>query len=263
MEQPTPLLHAHVLGAGSRPPLLILHGLFGSGDNWLTLGRRFAQDRPVHLLDLRNHGRSFHSDVMSLEAMAEDLERYRLHHALGPVSLLGHSLGGKVAMHYALSRPQALSSLLVADIAPRAYAPRHQLIFEALQAADLRLNSRAQLEAQLARYLDDVAVRRFLMKNAYRPEEPKTGFQWRFNLPVLARDYETLIGALHADQPFKGPVLFIRAERSDYVTAADEPLIKQYFPQAHIETLPHAGHWLHAEQPAEFYRKAMGLLGRT
>lgn len=254
-------LHSKVLGRENRPVLLILHGLFGSGDNWLSLGRRFAQHCEVHLLDLRNHGRSFHSEVMGFDALCEDLRYYKLQHSLSEFFLLGHSLGGKAVMHYALHHPESVSGLLVADIAPGRYAPHHQAVFEALQAVDLgAVESRTQLEAQLAQRLHDPAVRQFLMKSAYRPKGGSAHFAWRFNLPVLARSYKSLIGEVPAAQPFEGPVCFIRAENSGYLTPAHKPLIQRYFPRATLETLPDTGHWLHAEKPDAFYRKTSAFL---
>ncbi len=256
------LLHSNILGSDNSPALLIFHGLFGSGSNWMTLGRRFARGYAVHLIDLRNHGRSFHSAVMSLDAMREDVAYYVSHYRLQDICLLGHSLGGKLAMHYAVNHPEVVSKLVVADISPRRYAPHHHLIFQALAAVDLRLlHSRSEVESKLANRLSDPVLRRFLTKSLYRPQADKNRLAWRFNPSALVENYEALIAELPEGQPFVKPTLFIRGEKSDYLTAADEPLIRARFPHASIETLGGAGHWLHAEKPAACYQKVMSFLG--
>ncbi|MEH0007868.1 MAG: alpha/beta fold hydrolase [Flavobacteriales bacterium] len=255
------LLHADILGPGNSPALLVFHGLFGSGGNWMTLGRRLARDYAVHLIDLRNHGRSFHSSVMTLDAMGEDVARYVAHYQLQEAYLLGHSLGGKLAMYYAINHPENVSKLVVVDISPRRYTPHHHAIFQALAGVDLcELRTRPQVEARLANYLNDLGVRQFLMKGLYRSKADKPRFKWRFNLPALVENYGALIAELPGDRPFTKPTLFIRGEKSDYITAADTPLIQARFPNSVIETVSGVGHWLHAENPQECYQRVMSFL---
>lgn len=252
------VLHSTIQGEG--PPLLILHGFLGMSDNWKSLGRSYADaGREVHLIDLRNHGRSFWSDAFSYELMAQDLQRYMDTHQIVNAAVLGHSMGGKVAMTFAAAFPQRVSRLIVADIAPRYYPPHHGHILDALQSLPLdRIGTRGEADEQLALRLGDWGIRQFLLKNLYWVHSGRLGF--RFNLPVLAGSMEKIGAALPEAARYEGPVLFIRGGASDYVRDSDMEGIRHHFPKAELQTIPGAGHWLHAEQPEDFFRRSLDFI---
>ncbi|SRX75542.1 alpha/beta fold hydrolase [Aequorivita antarctica] len=251
-------LHSQILGSGK--PFVILHGFLGMSDNWKTLGTRWAEDGyEVHLLDQRNHGRSFHSDEFSYEIMAEDVKEYSEEHHLKEIILLGHSMGGKVAMQFAVTYPEMVSKLVVADIGPKAYPPHHQDILKALSKLDFsNIKSRGEAEDILSDYIRDEGTRLFLLKNLYR--KSKNELALRINLPVLSKKIKEVGVALSEDAVFKGDTLFLGGENSGYIEPMDELLIKKHFPKARIETISNAGHWLHAENPDEFYDNVMNFL---
>ena len=252
------LLHSKILGEGR--PLIILHGFLGMSDNWKSLGNQYAnQGFEVHLVDQRNHGRSFWSEDFSQQIMADDLYNYINHHGLRDVNLLGHSMGGKTAMTYASTFSDSVEKLMVADIAPKFYPPHHQQIIEALRAVPRQeLNSRSEVDEILSRYLSDVGIRLFLLKNLYRTEDKTLDF--RFNLEVLSNHMEAVGEALPDDAQFNGPTLFLRGEKSDYIADGDMENIRVHFPAAQLETVSAAGHWLHAENPAEFFTKSLQFM---
>jgi pimeloyl-ACP methyl ester carboxylesterase len=243
-------------------PLVILHGLFGASGNWHTLCRNvFSRRFAVYAVDLRNHGRSPHDDAMSYPLMAGDLLEFLDAQGLPRAHVLGHSLGGKVAMTFALTHPERMGRLVVADIAPRAYGPNHTAIFNALGRLDLAtLRSRTEAEAALAPDIPSAPVRQFLLKNL--ESDPAGGFSWKMNLDALVRHYDTLNAALPVDGIFTGDVLFIRGGTSSYVATTDEPEIRRLFPAADIHTLPGVGHWVHAEAPEAFAAAVMDFLTR-
>ncbi len=251
-------LHSQILGSGK--PFVILHGFLGMSDNWKTLGNRWAEDGyEVHLLDQRNHGRSFHSDEFSYEVMAEDLKNYCEEHGLKEIILLGHSMGGKVAMQFAVTYPEMVSKLIVADIGPKAYPPHHQDILKALSALDFsKIKSRGEAEDILSKYIKDEGTRLFLLKNLYR--KSKTELSLRINLPVLSEKIEEVGVALPENTVYDGDTLFLGGEKSGYIEPMDELLIKKHFPKARIETISNAGHWLHAENPDVFYEACFKFL---
>lgn len=235
---------------GDGPPLLILHGLLGASGNWHTLSSTaFSSQYSVYTLDLRNHGRSPHSDTFDYPTMAEDIRDFVQLHGLERPHLLGHSMGGKVAMQYALTYPGHVGKLLVVDMAPRAYPPHHQVIINALQSLDLQaLGSRSAIDEALSQKIPAFGVRQFLLKNLDYDRE--TGqYDWKMNLAAIARNYDRLNVALESDSSFEGPTLFIAGGKSNYVTEADEPGIRRLFPKARIVTIDGAGHWVHADQP--------------
>lgn len=241
-------LHAKQFGAGF--PLIVLHGLFGMLDNWMTVATTLADDYQIFLLDLRNHGRSPHSSEMDLQLMAADVQVFMEDNWLYEAYLVGHSLGGKVAMQLAIDHPDLIKKLVVVDIAPKEYPPGHDEIFDALQRLDLgQAKSRKDLDEQLAQYLDEVDVRQFLLKNVKRTKEG--GFAWRMNLEVIIDQYPELTANVLAEGAFQGPSLFVRGGKSRYILDSDIEAIRQYFPAAQIETVEKAGHWVHAEAPAE------------
>lgn len=243
------LLHSKIYGAGnSGIPLVVLHGLFGMADNWGSFGRSFGEKRQIHLLDLRNHGRSFHSDGMSIEDMVDDLRTYISSIGVEKVLLLGHSLGGKVAMQFAFDHPTEVEKLIIADIAPKAYPPHHEDIFNALCAVDIEnMDNRKDVQTKLESYLDDPGVIQFLLKNVYIQENRKLG--WRFNLDVLKHKYAEFITVGIKPGVYTGPTLFLAGEKSRYILPEDKVSIREQFPNVSFETIPHAGHWVQAENP--------------
>ena len=242
-------------------PLVILHGLFGNLDNWSTIARRWAEHYRVILVDLRNHGRSPHADEMTYPLMAEDLAAFLEGLGVDRCHLLGHSMGGKVAMQTALSYPTLVEKLVVVDMAPRQYGRGHDDVFAALHALDpASLQDRREAEAQMKPHMEDAGVRMFLLKNLARDTEE--GFRWRMNLEVLDRDYENLIAPVGTlGQEFPRPALFVRGGKSGYVKDEDIDGITYLFPDATVETIAGAGHWVHAEAPEELYRVVVKFLG--
>jgi esterase len=248
------LLHHREQGQGQ--PLVVLHGLFGSLDNWQTLARRWAEaGHRVVSADLRNHGRSFHTPEHSYELMSQDVLALFDSLQLGPdTTVLGHSMGGKVAMRFALDHPTRLARLVVLDIAPRFSDMAHQdNIIEGLNAVDLpSLENRQQADEVLARYIRQPAVRQFLLKNLYRTED--NSFAWRQNLSALTAGMDAIGAEITTAQPFLKPALFVRGGKSDYINAEDKlHSIPALFPNSQVETIVDAGHWLHAEAPDEIF----------
>lgn len=252
------LLHSNIIGQGK--PLIILHGFLGMSDNWKTLGTQYAQHGyEVHLLDQRNHGRSFWSEEFNYTILADDLKYYLDYHNLSKACILGHSMGGKTAMTFACKHPDSVDKLLVADIAPKFYPPHHQYIIDALKTLPIDdITSRSQADFLLAEHLHDWGIRQFLLKNLHRTEKGKLAF--RFNLSVLAEKMEEIGEALGHTEYFTGPALFLRGSRSEYITNEDLSQIKHHFPNATLETIDDAGHWLHAENPQQFIEKSMVFL---
>ena len=243
------LLHSRIIGEGE--PLLILHGYFGNGDNWKTIANALSHTFQVHLIDQRNHGRSFHSDDFDYELMVEDLQTYIEHHQLRNVNLLGHSMGGKTVMLYAVEFSENVKKLIVADISPRMYPPHHHEILQALNSIDFSVqNSRKLVDEKLSELIPETGVRQFLMKNIYWREKGQLDF--RFNLESLTENNEEVGVALPSFTVFEGETLFLKGENSGYISADEEPIINAHFPNAKIVTIKNAGHWLHAENPIDF-----------
>jgi|TARA_B110000967_G_C18898545_1_gene572667 esterase len=253
------ILHSRILGKGT--PFLILHGFLGMGDNWKTLGNKFAKNHEVHLVDQRNHGRSFHSDDFSYDGLVNDLNNYIEHYKLDKIILLGHSMGGKAAMHFAVNYPEKVHKLIIADISPRVYPAHHQDILKALNMVDFDVQkSRNEIEAVLEYYIPQFGVRQFLMKNIVRKE--KEGFDYRFNLEVLTANYQEITLKLTPFTQFEGETLFLSGEKSGYIGIDDEPLISAHFPKATIVTVKNAGHWLHADNPSDFYDETVRFIDK-
>jgi pimeloyl-ACP methyl ester carboxylesterase len=252
------LLHSNILGEGT--PLLILHGFLGMSDNWKTLGRKYAERGfEVHLLDQRNHGRSFWSEEFNYPVLAEDLLNYMDSREIGSGMLIGHSMGGKTAMTFACRHPQRVAKLIVADIAPKRYPPHHQQILEALEALPLQtLESRTDADEALSQHIENWGIRQFLLKNLFWVEPGRLGL--RINLEVLKHKMEEIGAALPETALYGGPVLFLRGGTSGYVTRGDLPLIQEHFPKASLHTLEGAGHWLHAEKPEAFLQESLKFL---
>lgn len=260
MSRPAPLpLHCAEFGEG--PPLLVLHGLFGSSANWRTLARRLAHQRRVLTLDLRNHGASPWAEEMSYPALAADVAAFMRDRGLASATLLGHSMGGKTAMVLALSQPRLVERLIVIDIAPVAYAHSHRVYIEAMRSLDATaLARRAQADAALSTAVPDAGVRAFLLQNLVQRDGR---LRWRVNLAALAAAMDDLIGFPETAQfeRYAGPALFVRGERSDYVLPEHLDSIRRLFPHAQIATLPGAGHWLHTERPDALLARVETFLG--
>ncbi|MFD2909875.1 alpha/beta fold hydrolase [Flavobacterium ardleyense] len=252
------ILNSRIEGEGK--PMVVIHGFLGMNDNWKSLGTQFAaQGFQVHALDLRNHGKSFHSSDFSYDIMAEDVKKYCEFYQLTDVVLLGHSMGGKVAMLLASTYPDLVSKLIVADIGPKYYAPHHQTILEGLSAIDFSEKpSRSDAEEILSTFIKDFGTRQFLLKNLYWETPEQLAF--RFNLPVFMEKIDVVGTALPFENTFPKPTLFLRGDKSDYIQNADFETINHHFPDSKIETINNAGHWLHAENPKDFYNATMNFL---
>lgn len=252
------MIYSKIEGEGK--PLLIIHGFLGMSDNWKTMGTQFAADGfQVHLLDLRNHGKSFHSDEFSYEVMAQDIFDYCQAHHLEKVSIIGHSMGGKTAMLFAANHPEKVEKLIVADIGPKFYPRHHQVIFDALNAVDFsKKPSRNEVEEIVSKYLTDFGTRQFLLKSLYWQEPGQLAF--RFNLAVFNTNMDEIGKPLPENAVFNKPTLFIRGGNSNYILDDDFPSILQHFPDSRIETIPNVGHWLHAENPKLFYEITSSFL---
>lgn len=252
------ILHSQIVGEGE--PLFILHGFLGMSDNWKTLGLKYAENGfEVHLIDQRNHGHSFHSSEFNYSILVEDLKNYAQSKSITELNLMGHSMGGKTAMLFATEYPAMVKSLIVADIAPKFYPPHHEQILKGLASIDFDVvTSRAEADKQLALYVSESAVRQFLLKNLYWATRERLGL--RMNLEALTENESEIGVELPKGNIFRGATLFLKGEYSEYVMPSDEPLIKNHFPNAQIDMISKAGHWLHAQNPAEYLDKTLHFL---
>ncbi|WP_027003433.1 alpha/beta fold hydrolase [Hugenholtzia roseola] len=244
-------LNYKVFGEKDAPSVLILHGLFGSLDNWQTLAKKIAEAGfRVFILDLRNHGRSPHAPSHTYDDMAHDLMDFIEAHQIENPYIVGHSMGGKVAIQFAAFYPQAYQKLVVVDISVRGYAVHHDRILEGLAAIDLKkIETRQEAENILTAFVEEADTRQFLLKNLDRNKE---GFVWRINLPVLTAYIEAISEGVGRNTGAQQPTLFMRGGKSKYIQERDYPLIEEIFPQAQIKTIEQAGHWIHAEAPQAF-----------
>jgi esterase len=245
------ILHANVVGEGEKD-LVVLHGFLGMGDNWKSHARQWsAMGYRVHLLDQRNHGRSFWDPILNYELMAEDLLSYVKETKLEDFVLLGHSMGGKTAMYFSCCYPDYVKQLIVVDIAPKYYPPHHEEILTSLALIhNTELQSREQADQLLQKQIADVGLRQFLLKNLYRITPERLAL--RLNFDVLETASEAIGAALPATFHFSKPTLFLAGERSNYILPEDHQKIKAQFSNSQITTVPVAGHWLHAENPKAF-----------
>lgn len=251
-------LHSKILGEGH--PIVILHGFLGMSDNWKTLGNQFAQQGfQVHLVDQRNHGKSFHSEHFDYDILSDDVIDYLDYHQTEETHIIGHSMGGKTAMQLATSYPKRVSKLIVADISPKYYPPHHQPIIDALGYLDFdKITTRKEADEVLAQHLSEFGIRQFLLKNLYWIEPGKLGL--RFNYNVLKDKMDEIGENIGSTATFEGATLFLRGDRSEYILPSDFPEIKKHFPNSDIQTVENAGHWLHAENPRQFFDKALLFL---
>ena len=244
----------------SGPPIVILHGIFGSSDNWLTVSKTIAaRGYRVFALDQRNHGQSPRAEDQSYTGMAADLREFLLDQQLENPILIGHSMGGKTVMQYAMDYRNTFSRLVVVDIAPKFYPVHHRDIIRALNAINLTtLTSRNEADAVLSQYEPLTAVRQFLLKNLFRDEQGR--FDWRINLPVIERELHGVGDELTNPRIVTEPTLFIRGSESPYILDEDIPAINRIFPNARVETIVGAGHWVQAEKPVEFVETLMNFI---
>src|SRR5690606_4011748 len=255
------ILHSKIFGENlSSTPLLVFHGLFGMLDNWGSFGKDMGELLPVHLIDLRNHGRSFHSDSMTHDDLANDIANYMDHYGIQKAHVLGHSLGGKAVMQFAIKYPEKVDKLIVVDISPKAYPPHHQGVIKALESVDFNtVGSRSDVEAVLTQYIPERSTIQFLAKNLYWDEDKK--LNWRFNLKTLSEKYNEFVANAIKFGVFEGDTLFISGEKSNYILPQDEFGIKQQFPKAKIVTVKNAAHWVQADNPQEFAHVVKQFLG--
>lgn len=244
---------------GEGQPLLVLHGLFGMLDNWQTLGKQFSEHYDVWLIDQRNHGKSPHTDEFDYYLLAKDIAELIEEAEIKPI-VLGHSMGGKTAMQLAMDFPSYIEKLIVVDIAPKDYPPGHEDIFNAFFAVDLEtLDNRKQADEIISTIIKDIGIRQFLLKNL---KNRKGSYYWKANVRSLHNNYEEIItNSLGPFQQFDSPTLFIKGELSErYIEYDDWPDILNYFPDARLETVDGAGHWVHAQKPQELFDLVINFL---
>jgi len=242
---------------GTGKPLLILHGLFGMLDNWSTLARKFGEHFQVFTIDLRNHGKSPHQPEMDYKTLAEDVVAFIEKYQLKEVHLIGHSMGGKVAMKMAISYPYLLDQLIIVDIGSKAYKGNHNSIFEAFNSLDLSsIENRKQADKALETILPEFSVRQFILKNLARNADGQ--YYWRPAVEYIHNNYTNILSAIEG--AYEGVTLFIKGEKSSYILPEDHSIILQQFPQASITTIENAGHWVHAEQPIAIFETVKNFL---
>ena len=245
------ILHLNFIKSGNGYPVVILHGLFGMLDNWKTIARSLEENFSVYLIDQRNHGKSPHTDAHSYKLMAEDLYTFFIQHKITSAHIIGHSMGGKTAMQFALDHPEKVNKLIVVDMGIKRYQGGHDEIFDALKSVDLtKIKARKDAEQQLSEKVDDPGVQQFLLKNL--SGIPGGNYHWKFNLDALFANYETeILTGIGEGRNYAGEVLFVRGELSKYIRDEDWESIQSVFPKAKLLTVKDSGHWVHAEKPKE------------
>jgi esterase len=244
--------------------IIVLHGFLGSLDNWHTLATEWAgKNLHVYTIDQRNHGRSPHTKDHSIQLMANDLYDFMKQQRISSAIVLGHSMGGKVAMQFALDHPEHTSKLIVADMAPRGYrGGAHDDVFRAIRNVDLsKAQLRKDVEQAMAEYLGDFGTRQFVMKSLDRVDEGH--YRWKFNIDVLEHEYPDMIREVNSEHAFKKPVLFVKGGNSLYIQDKDLPLIEKLFPDYILKTIENAGHWLHADSPKAFSEIILEFINST
>jgi pimeloyl-ACP methyl ester carboxylesterase len=239
--------------------MIILHGIFGSSDNWLGIAKVFASTHQVYLVDQRNHGQSPWSEDFDYQVMSEDLNEFIETHQLTNPIIIGHSMGGKVVMQFALNHPSVSDKIVVVDIAPKFYPVHHTAILSGLNSIDLKtLESRAAANEHLKRFEEQEGVRQFLLKNLYRNAEQE--FAWRINLPVITKNIDVVGHELWVKNPCETPVHFIKGADSHYIQPEDERFIAEIFPNFDVTVIANAGHWVQADQPEAFIQAIRSIL---
>lgn len=248
-------LYYKKLGEGQ--PLIILHGLFGSSDNWQTHGKKLAEYFEVYLVDQRNHGHSEWSDDFNYEFMAEDLRELIERESIEDFILMGHSMGAKTAMFYAQKYPDGIEKLIIVDMGIKSYPIHHDQILDGLKSLNLsEYSTRSEADDQLKKYIDNFAIRQFLLKNLYWKEKGKLA--WRINIEVLERELENIVVELPKKEVMI-ETLFMRGGQSNYILEEDYDSIRKVFPLAVFHSIDRAGHWIHAEAPQEFINEVLGF----
>ncbi|MCS7189633.1 MAG: alpha/beta fold hydrolase [Bacteroidia bacterium] len=238
-------LHFEKLGSGG-PNFIFLHGFLGSLDNWRTIAKKLSLPGTTYLVDARNHGHSPHAESHTYADMTEDIKELMDSEKITHAHFLGHSMGGKTVMYLALNSPQNVDSVVIVDIAPRAYEGGHERLLSVLMRVDLRVTRREEVEAQLIPFIPEPNIRQFLMKGLARSSQGD--FYWRWNLPVLVKAYPEVLREVEGI-PYEGPALFLKGEYSPYIRPTDVGEIHRLFPKASILTIPNAGHWVHVDNP--------------
>ena len=250
-------LHHKVFGQG--PALLILHGLFGSLDNWVSHARTLSEEYSVYLIDQRNHGKSPHTDEWGYAAMAEDLHDFMDQHGIMQGHLLGHSMGGKTVMQFAGEYPERIDHLIVADMGIRQYPPHHEHILAAIRSLQLpELNSRKEAKEMLEQQIDEQSIVQFILKSLGRNDAKN--FRWKFNFDVIDANYHEVLAPINNHFPYEGKTLFLSGSESKYVRETDHQDILEQFPEAQFEVIGGAGHWLHADKPSDFIQSVKTFL---
>ena len=253
------ILHSKIIGSGNNH-LLILHGLLGMGDNWKSIANKLSSEEYcVHLIDQRNHGKSFHSNEMNYDLMVEDIYNYLNFHDIDSCILIGHSMGGKAAMKFSLLHSKYLKKLIIVDIAPKKYEPKFNYLFEALNSLDLEnIKTRLEIENELLDKIKDHSLVLFLLKNIGRDEN--NNFVFKANVNVLHQNLLLLMDKITIDEKISVNTTFIKGDKSDYINEVDTDLIKDKFPNSEIISIINSGHWVHAENPNYFYSKLIEIL---
>jgi esterase len=245
--------------SGMGRPMIILHGLFGSSDNWFTLAKTFAETHHVYLIDQRNHGQSPHSDEFNYKILTDDLYEFVKEHQIIDPIIIGHSMGGKTAMNFAVKYPSLVQTLIVVDIVPKTYPIHHDRILEGMDSIPTeKLQTRIEADEILSKFVAYPETRQFLLKNLLR-KPGGVGFQWKINLPAIDKHIEEIGQGMQYEGSYAGPTIFIMGERSDYFQPGDEAIISKVFPRAKIVTLD-TSHWVQAEKPAEFAATVLEFL---
>lgn len=245
---------------GEGEPLIILHGFLGSLDNWNTLATEWGKTGfEVYALDMRNHGRSPHTSEHTISLMVEDVRDFISIHKIKKINLLGHSMGGKIAMKFSLDFPDTVEKLIVADISPKEYKRGHDEVFKAIFNLDLqKVKSRKDAVELMKKDLPDESTLQFILKNLERNDDGS--YSWKFNIDVLYKNYDEMINGIISEKKFTGKTLFLRGGKSNYIHENDSELIHQFFPNAIIKTIENAGHWVHAEKSDEFSEVVLSFL---
>lgn len=245
---------------GQGNPIIILHGLFGTLDNWQTVGKQLAETHTVFLVDQRNHGKSPHVVGHTYPLLAADLNHFMEEQWIFEATIIGHSMGGKTAMQFAMDYPDRVKQLVVVDIAPKSYDGGHELIINALLSLPLyEITDRTQADQMLQSFgIEEFGTRQFLLKNLTRTKAGN--YEWKMNLSELHKNYEQILANIELHEPFEGETLFIKGGKSDYISEKDWTTVQQYFPNAQLKTIPNAGHWVHAEAPNELIKSLLSFL---
>lgn len=244
---------------GEGTPLIILHGLFGSLDNWQSIAKKIAEESfQVYIIDQRNHGKSFHSEDFNYQLLSDDLYSFLVENSIDKAIICGHSMGGKTAMKFTLDYPEKVIALIVSDITPAAFEDRHNDVFDALFSVPLpELNNRENAEQILKKSIEHPGTFLFLLKNLYRDDNG--GFQWKFNLNSLFKNYHNIAAEI-TGKPSQIHALFIKGQNSAYINASNYPEVERLFPKNELHVIENSGHWVHADQPIEFIKVMLDFM---